>query len=380
MIPFARMLEYGNTVVKKEIKKLTGSAGTIALLYSTGELYMRGENTQLAFGTSAPTDRLNWVKVLDDVQDVWCGLFHTIALLKNGEYWCAGYYRSLGTTSNTQWVKYQKLHDLITTTGSYPKQIETGTQGTHVILQNNNMYCIGFNNTNCLLPGAAGNTLTTFTQTLTSVQKVSYNMNASLAILMSGEVRVIGNSDNYKLGTGNGTLNAWTKPTLPGTYGTKVIDVYEGYRHTFIFAEDSTGDRRLIMAGYNGYNQLGQVPFTSTGTLQTFTLGTVNDVYSFGTGWISLGSQGIYSDSQYVLGAGYYGANVGTTTINNTGFKKVPFSVPSIIGVTSFVMLGSASDSNSATFVLSNNSVWVCGTAQWCGTAKFELSVDNTPE
>lgn len=385
MLPFPIINKYGNVVVESSIKKMTASSQTIAILYTNGNLYMRGTNQYNSFGVTGGSTT-DWTLCKSDVDDVWCGYYHTIVKLKNGEYWCAGFYRSLGTNSGTTtWAKYQKLHDLLTANPTLTiLQIQTGQQGTHVLLSNNKLYSIGYNATYCLLPAsAAGNgaSVQTFTLSYTGAKKVCTNINAGMIITTANKLMVMGSSDNYKLGSGNGTLTAWTAATLPSAYP-YVIDIHEGYRDTLVYAApDSTGaNARILMSGYNGYNTLGLNPNTASSTLQTYTASNVaTTVLSFGTGWMGLTYQGFYVDGTTLYTSGVNGANIGSKTDKISGYTAVPFTDTHTGTIDSFGILG-LSNSNACTFVLSNNNIYAIGVASWLGTDTYTLTRQNKPE
>ena len=381
MLPFPIMNTYGNTVIKSTIKKLTSSVQTIGLLYTNGNLYMRGTNSQNAFGMAggSPT---TWTLVKTDVDDVWCGQSHTIVLLKNGEYWCTGFYRSLGLGSNPgTWVKYQSLHNLLTSTGTTILQLCTGLNGTQAVLSNNAMYSIGYNGSCSLCPTGNNTSLTAWTASLTSVKKVSYCMNSSLVITTGNALRVIGNSDNYKLGSGNGVLTSWTTPTLPSGYS-YVIDVHENYRDTFVYAAaDSTGtNARFLLAGYNGLNTLGLVPYDNISSVQTYKAGTGSvSLKTFGSGWNTTAYNGLYTDGTSLYTSGNAGPRIGSSTPKTTGFTAVPYANSYSGLIDDFCTTGSGA-TGGCTFVLTNNNLYAIGATEWLGSDIYSLTLQNTPE
>lgn len=383
MLPFPILNKYGNVVIKSTIQKLTSSSRNVAVLYTNGHLYMRGANTYNSFGLTGGS-RTDWTLCKTDVQDVWCGSTHTVIKLKNGEYWCSGFYRALGYGSSfSTWTKYDKLHTLLTSTGKDILQVYTGEQGVQVILSDNKLYSIGYNLSYSLLPASAaasGASVQTFTLSYTGAKKVCTNLNAGMIITTANQLMVIGLSDNYKLGTGNGTLSSWTSPTLPSGYN-YILDVQEQYRHTFVYASpDSSGvGAHILLAGYNGYNTLGQVPFTTTTTAQVYTAGPSATVKTFGSGCLTTTTsyQGFYTDGVSLYTSGIRGVNIGSSTDKTAGFTAVPFADPYNNIIDDFCM---ASDGGSVTFVSSGNSIYAIGAAAWLGSDTYSFIKLSSPE
>lgn len=378
------MIKYGRNIVTNDIKKMVASTNSVALLYNNGNLYMRGENSLSLWGTNDTSNKLDWTLVLTDVQDVWIGAYHTIALMNDGTYHCCGYARSLGVTgSNRLWEPYALLNNLISSTGGTVKKIECGVQGSQILMNNGDLYCIGFNNASCLAPSSFGTTLTTFVKSLTNVKDVSYNMNATMVITNDNLLRVVGTSDNYKLATTvNGSvLNVWTPRPLPTGY-TYPISVYEAYRATYIYASsDSSGtSTALVGAGYNGYNQLGQ-PGTFSTPLMAYAAGATNiKITSFGTGWWPTAYSTMCTDGLQLYSAGQLGAAMGSATNKTTGFTAIPFEAgASASTVDEFCMAGSATTTG-VTMMRSGNTVFACGVAAWLGTDHFNLVPVSLPE
>lgn len=385
MIPFARIVKYGNIFVPENIKKITSSTNTIALLYENGNLYMRGTNSLRSWGTDDPNDLLNWKLVNTNVSDVWCGGNHTIILKTDGLYYCAGYPRSLGLAgSNRYWEAYTLMNNMVSASGTSVKKIECGVQGSQVLMSNGDLFCIGFNNASCLAPSSFGTTLTTFVKSLTNVRDVSYNMNATMVITNTNTVQVVGTSDNYKLATpASGTvLSVWTTKTLPSGY-TYPVSVYEGYRTTYIYAASDSSETSvaLVGAGYNGYNQIGQ-PGTSSSPLMTYTTGANVKVRSFGTGYWTVGYSTLITvqDNTDLYSAGNLGYAMGSSTVKTSGFTPITFTdgIPSA-GVTEFCIAGGDAGGG-ITMMRSGNNLYAVGAAAWLGTGTYTYVSVSKPE
>ncbi|SOK58808.1 X-linked retinitis pigmentosa GTPase regulator [Yersinia phage fHe-Yen9-04] len=382
MLPFSIISHYGNIIIKSQIKKIVSSYQTIALLYSNGNLYMRGTNQLRAFGIDHASDSLNWVLVKTGVDDVWVGPTHTIIRTSTGEYQCAGYFRPLGYDDSPQgklWVRYDKLYTLTSTPETTVKQICCGSNSTFILLTNGILYGIGFNNQYWL--GADSTYRTTYTQSLSNVRSVHHNTNASFAITNDNKLYGTGNSVNGKLGTNMNTIQqGWTEIALPSPY-TYPIQAKEHPTHSLLYAStDSTmQDTRILFCGNTSANPGGRIPAWPNNTVFVFTIGNGGQngsVQDFATGIVQTVSQTLksfYYNNSSLYGAGLAGYQMGSSTDRSTGFST--FNLGTEIG-----SISSAHVVNGCTFILSNNTVYGCGTSTWLGINTYDFIIVSTPE
>lgn len=89
MLPFARMLEYGNTVIPEvrliEKFSISTNGSGVLILYTNGDLYAFGTNTSGKFGTGNTNDITGaWLKIASNVRKFSCGTATTIIIKKDG--------------------------------------------------------------------------------------------------------------------------------------------------------------------------------------------------------------------------------------------------------------------------------------------------------
>jgi len=99
MIPFARIGVYGNSApVLPKIKKLDMADQNMYILYSTGELYARGQQTYSQFGLGNNTRQTSWILIAEGVDKFWSGGCGTLLLLNDGTYKFSGIGATIGSS------------------------------------------------------------------------------------------------------------------------------------------------------------------------------------------------------------------------------------------------------------------------------------------
>lgn len=192
MLPFARMLEYGNIVPSvPTISKFKVNYTTKALLYSTGELFTSGSGTNYKLGTGT-TDNINqaWNMVLSGVVDIYVGYQCTLAITSDGKFWCCGARSALygGSGTNNVWTDCTSIFSGI---GGYAeiKDIQLGQSSSLVLTKNGNLYVVGYNNNGELGSGSTS-PITTLTLRDTNVTKISLEFTSSWYIKTVNSVGV----------------------------------------------------------------------------------------------------------------------------------------------------------------------------------------------
>lgn len=149
MIPFSRILQYGNIVQHKKIKKVQTGRNHVAVLSGEGELYTRGLNNIGQLGVGDNVNRTSWQKVLTGVQDVWCGINFTLALMLDGRYLATGYGYCGGATSSTNtFVDRSTVFNSVTSSspGTYIEDIKINANNTMVLRSDGTLWGVGSNN------------------------------------------------------------------------------------------------------------------------------------------------------------------------------------------------------------------------------------------
>lgn len=92
MLPFVRMLEYGNKLpAPSGVQKISTSVAHVGMLFDTGNLYLRGSGAHYRLGNNSTEYVQNgWVQCPYKVSNVWCFFSATIILTTDGEFYLAG--------------------------------------------------------------------------------------------------------------------------------------------------------------------------------------------------------------------------------------------------------------------------------------------------
>lgn len=143
MLPFSRIIKYGNEVPKPlPIKKVITHLNSVYVLLTSGQLYARGLNTSGQLGIGSTTNSLTWQFSTDQVQDIWCG--QTAALIKkfDGSYMYTGNNTNVGMpngTSTNTWAVWS----VSSTLTSPIKDIAMSNSTISVLLEDNTIRSAG---------------------------------------------------------------------------------------------------------------------------------------------------------------------------------------------------------------------------------------------
>ena len=109
MIPFARVLKYGNDVRDtKTIKKMKLEFATSYVLTTDGELYGRGANSMGQLGTGDFVARTEWVLIRREVSNFWTSLSYDIIFIQSTDnrlWYC-------GNNANLQGIPWSEATNI----------------------------------------------------------------------------------------------------------------------------------------------------------------------------------------------------------------------------------------------------------------------------
>lgn len=114
MIPFARIVKYGNVLETTKIRKIATDGGGVLLLTSTGKLYAVGINNGKYGNVTTAVDK--WTLIYENVDDFYNAPTWTFLKLKDGEYMCSGATDAFGKPASTQFVNCTSTFSAITGT------------------------------------------------------------------------------------------------------------------------------------------------------------------------------------------------------------------------------------------------------------------------
>ncbi|WP_416470335.1 hypothetical protein [Salmonella enterica] len=331
MIPFARILDYGNIVSsKRTIKKVQFGSTHFVILDSKGVLWGCGTNNynQLGFTNTNVSYYGRSVEIMTNVFDVWVYGNYTLIKKIDGTFW----YTGLGGINDTasSWVRM--LFEFGSIDPSTIVDVFCHQQMLHFKDINGNIYAIGSNsNVNSGISGSGSLSVLTAVQGITDVNYIQYSTAAgsAVAICNNGDMYVWGRNANGEFGLGH--TNAVVTPLL---FTRNVGMVGTGYSSSMYL----NTNKAFLTAGNQIYGQLGNGNVSTTHINQlyyqiiTYTGDTSNirpahrGNGTFNMAFVS--DTGVYSTGYKtgIFGTGYGGVSgIGTFTkcTLNIDFSKV---------------------------------------------------------
>ncbi|SCA80121.1 hypothetical protein PSLUR01_00144 [Escherichia phage vB_Eco_slurp01] len=335
MLPFARMMNYGNIApVPLQIKKIIPTDLDVVVLYTDGQLYARGNNSFGKFGRGNNTALKSWTLIRENVNDCWLTQGTLLVKDNDSNYFYCGYGDHVGLpTSTTTFLSYnQYIENLYTQSSSTSiKQMYGGTTWFTVLMDNNTIWSTGWSGARQFADGTGS------TQQITDgsfVKAVTPNVDIAQIQSTNNCVMFFDTQNNLYIGGGTSgisTSTTWTpfnEYTLykPSTTYTKTLQ-YTGCSSGAVSAlveNPSSGARQFLVGGLASNGAWGNNTTTSSAlavlgsnstTLPTGTL------YSIHTGYPTQSSILVTSTGVYATGlnASSYAGSLGIGTSATVG-------------------------------------------------------------
>ncbi|MCU6293961.1 hypothetical protein [Escherichia coli] len=167
MLPFGRMMNYGNEVAPPAgIKKINSFGTSQMILTNTGEVYAYGQNTNWRFGSGSSDEISGGVPqmVMQGVSDMICHPRCTLLRMADGRYLAAGNSTVLGGSSGLNYVDVSsKFEGLGTITKIDFTRRNNASFTVYALNTDGDLYGIGYGNRGQLGLGTA-NSLGVFTK------------------------------------------------------------------------------------------------------------------------------------------------------------------------------------------------------------------------
>lgn len=229
MIPFARVLKYGNIVEPENtaIKKVACGQTHYCVLLENGKAYGIGyNNSKQLKDCTALYQYGSFVLLAEDVVDLWCGNVSTILYLKDGRYIFNGNYNCMGTKA-ADTLSTQEGDDITSSMPLYStvKMMDIGVYQMHYLDNNGAVYGRGRN-----INGTVGDG----TRNVIGAFKL---VKSAIVDLYSGEFSSIFADADRLYGCGVSNYGELGKPT---TANNAIVQILTNTRPNFIGTRSST--------------------------------------------------------------------------------------------------------------------------------------------
>ncbi|QBO61569.1 hypothetical protein G17_00073 [Escherichia phage vB_EcoM_G17] len=159
MLPFGRMIKYGNIApAKPNIKKILANNYNVAVLTNSGDLYVRGENANGLLGLGHKNTVTTWTYSTSGVQDFWMGATTIVLKKSNDEIWYSGSSTTVGMkgAAVSIWTSAMPTFDTLT----LPiLDIAVSYQTTSVLLSDQTIWSTGVGSDGQLGDGTTTNNI-----------------------------------------------------------------------------------------------------------------------------------------------------------------------------------------------------------------------------
>lgn len=230
MLPFVRMLEYGNIapVPLNDIKTVSYAYDTL-ILTNAGKLYGSGYNRYGELCTGDTLVKKEWVLISTGVSEIVFHNRYTYVIKQGDMYYAAGPMNMFSLT-------YTKLTDITSYFAGYNfTKIRGNSVTIFGIDSSGDLYGLSSNNTRGVLGNGTTTNTSTFIKLVSNVREVYSNSeNNSFYIDKDGILFGTGWNNGGSIGSGSTTqLNTWTELSRANGFGT-VRDVCTSTSTTWV--------------------------------------------------------------------------------------------------------------------------------------------------
>lgn len=334
MLPFGRMLEYGNVKPVPAEPRITSSDYSSNFsLVQDGILYLTGSNSYNQLGVSSPPEVNNtWIKVPSTEEVLLCstGYAQTIYVTVSGRVWLAGNDITVNPVSNTSVWK-----DVTSKFSSFDmskiKDISIDRYGLMVIAEDGSVWGTGTDSTGWSGQGIQNVGFFTFKQIYSSgtAIRVFCGTGTGRILLENGVILSAGTNTYHQCNASSVQQVLTFTESFPGIDPSLIYQYKVCNNNCMIFLND----KRYYGTGWGSNGALGDGDTTSMNN--KFYSGTLsvapknqrafikNISAASGSGTLYLGEDG------FLYGTGYWGTNLISSNTNYGVFTKcVQSTVP----------------------------------------------------
>ena len=334
MLPFVRMLEYGNIAPEKpKITAIYGSNANAGLAYSNGEFYVRGKSNLGQLGNGTATRNNMWYKVVSPdaskIIDIWLG-YETSFMWTEKNLYVSGSMRACGILDYNLpvWSTFNISGVLSTDI----LKVQSSQNSSFVLLKNGDLYASGLNSFGEF---GRGNTTSSsqWVRIITGIKDIFLSGDNATSWIIKNDNTIwrAGYGLNGELVNGSKTSSStWSNLALPSGRELVQFQNQYGYCITMLLRNTSTGVLELWGGGFARYGNFGD---GNSGAV--LNLKQLNNLgLEIKNLLISKNSANSVTLFQNMVGSTYFGGNnvfypLGSSTSGNTfaavrGFEANP--------------------------------------------------------
>lgn len=270
MLPFSRMIVYGNTApAPGQIIKIQSSRinqQNLMFLTSTGNLWAIGSNNSGMFGTGNATALSVWTLIATNVKNFWSDSVSSpggllLYITNDNRWFSSGLATPLGINASGTQVFTERTSTFGSIQYDNIRYLQLTYENISIVTKDNVLYTGGQNS-----DGRMGNNNTsfaTFTQRTdlgSTVQKARFSRTGNTFYVLKTDGTLVGSGTG-----GSGQLNSSPTRSNFFTLNTAVLDFYPGNLNYFVKKADGYYASGANQTGQNGNG-------TTSGTITTPTL------------------------------------------------------------------------------------------------------------
>lgn len=348
MIPFARIVQYGNTVQSGvKIRDIIGGTNSLLLITEDNELWVRGNNGygKLGIGTDTIANVTEWTKVRDDVKLACVSNLVTVVLtVDNKIFYCGDQWFESGGSVSSHVVQWRDVTFQFGAVNlSTVREMKMNYYCVGLVTNDNRLYAKGYD-LNQSFSGAQNKATAVYITT--NVSKLYTSLTSTIFSGTTGGYYRCGVSTNGSLGTST-NLTSYNLYSAPSFSSERTVGMMT--TSTGILYADTTGGTRYVTAGTNNNYQLGN----SSGNTSVLTTYTELTEYRnmFGSLWSDMNNGSLSfaisrdGNKLYYAGTNNFLAAGDPGVAYSSSFKEVPKDFSALEKVVSIANLSVVKDS-----------------------------------
>lgn len=348
MLPFVRMLNYGNVAPEKlKVRDIVAGSNSLLLITEDNELWVRGNNAygKLGIGTDTIVNVTEWTKVRDDVKFACASnLVCVVLTVDNKIFYCGDEWFESGGSTSSKVVTWKDVTTQFSAVNlSTVREMKMTYYCVGLLTNDNRLYAKGYDN-NQTFGGSTSKVNAVLVAS--NVSKFYTSLPGTIYSSTTGGYYRCGISNTGALGTSTNltSYNLYSAPEFASECAVGMSTLNSG-----ILYYDTNGSTRYVIAGQNRNYQLGNSSSNTTNVYSYTELtgyrGRFRDLWSdMNNSVLSFaistdGNTLYYAGTNTTLSSGDPGVEYSST------FKEVPHGFNDITKAASLAYLSIVQDS-----------------------------------